>query len=106
MEKPELALRFSDDFSCEYGPPDYFDMTHWAKWKGDAKTENGRGVLYSTEKLGELAVVGIGTRQLHFSPGLKGTNGLKLPSSGTCRKRAMPSSWVLPGRVRCNPGPG
>ena len=78
MAKPELAEQSSDHFSRDYGPPDYFDTARWVKWKGDAKTDNGRGVLYSTEEPGELAIVGIGTRQLHFNPGLKGTNGVEV----------------------------
>ena len=78
MSRPELAQQFSDHFSRDYGPPDYFDMTHWAKWKGDAKTENGYGVLYTTAEPGELSFSGIGTRQLRFNPGLKGTNGLEV----------------------------
>jgi hypothetical protein len=72
-----LKLQFSDDFNKEYGPPDHFDMTRWTKWKGEARTENGRGVLMTTPR-GDVGLAGIITRHKHGNPGLAGSNGVEV----------------------------
>ena len=72
-----LQLQFADDFNREYGPPDHFDMTRWAKWKGDVRTENGRGILTTTPP-GDIGLAGIITRDQHGNPGLAGSNGVEV----------------------------
>ena len=73
MLKPsDLILQFSEDFDED------FDMTHWVKWEGDAKTENGRGVFSSATAPGDFGFAGIGTREKYFNPGLRGTNGVEV----------------------------
>ena len=68
-----LKLQFSDDFNEDHGPPEYFDVTRRTKWKGEARTENGRAVLTTTEDVG---IAGIITRNKHGNPGLGGSNGV------------------------------
>ena len=72
-----LKLQFSDDFDKEYGPPDHLDMNRWTKWKGDARAENGRGVLTTTPP-GDIGLAGIITRKKQGNPGLAGSNGVEV----------------------------
>ena len=75
QRKAGLVLQFSDDFSKEYGPPDYFDMTRWTQLgTGQARTENGYWLMES----GESRVGGFGTTERVFNPGLSGTNGVEI----------------------------
>ena len=50
-------------------------MTRWTKWKGEAITENGHGVLTTTPP-GDIGLAGIITRNKHGNPGLAGSNGV------------------------------
>jgi len=77
-----LTLRFSDSFDSEYGAPDHFDMAHWMKWKGDARTEEGYGIFDAVTTPGEWGDAGICTRGKHFNPGLKGRNGVEVTFVG------------------------
>lgn len=77
-----LTLRFSDSFDSEYGAPDHCDMAHWIKWKGDAGTEKGYGIFDAVTTPGEWGDAGIYTREKHFNPGLKGTNGVEVTFVG------------------------
>ena len=67
QRKAGLLLQFSDDFSKEYGPPDYFDMTRWTRTRIGA---------------------GLATTERSFNPGLAGTNGVEItrqpPAEGWC----------------------
>ena len=77
MATSDLVVQFSDDFERDYGPPDHYDTTRWIKWKGDAKTADGRCV-FSTTSQGEYGTAGIATRERFFNPGLAGTNGVEV----------------------------
>ena len=60
QRKAGLVLQFSDDFSKEYGPPDYFDLTRCTPLgTGQARTENGYWLMES----GESGVGGFGTTE-------------------------------------------
>ena len=79
QRKAGLVLQFSDDFSKEYGPPDYFDLTRWTPLgTGQARIENGYWLLDS----GESGVGGFGTTERVFNPGLSGTNGVEITVAG------------------------
>ncbi len=79
QRKAGLVLQFSDDFSKEYGPPDYFDLTRWTPLgTGQARTENGYWLMES----GESGVGGFGTTERVFNPGLSGTNGVEITVAG------------------------
>jgi len=77
-----LTLQFADSFDQEYGAPDHFDTTHWIKWKGEARTENGSGLLSAVTMPGEWGDAGISTRGKQFNPGLKGTSGVEVTFVG------------------------
>ena len=48
--KASLEVNFRDDFSEEYGPPNYFDMTRWTRlYEAEARTEGGYWLM---EKIG------------------------------------------------------
>ena len=79
QRKAGLVLQFSDDFSKEYGPPDYFGLTRWTPLgTGQARTENGYWLMES----GESGVGGFGTTERVFNPGLSGTNGVEITMAG------------------------
>ena len=61
QRKAELEVQFSDDFSQDYGPPDYFDLTRWTR----LDKARGRTESYATT-------------QRFFHPGLAGTNGVEI----------------------------
>ena len=77
-----LALRFSDGFDSGSGALDHFDLTHWMKWQGDARTANGHAILSAAATPGEWGDAGICTREKHFNPGLRGTNGVEVTFIG------------------------
>ena len=81
MTTSDLVVQLSDDFERDYGPPDHYDTTRWAKWKGDARTADGRCVL-STTSPGEYGTAGIVARERFFNPGLAGTNGVEVTLEG------------------------
>ena len=57
-------------------------MTDWIKWAGDARTEEGHGILEAATSPGEWGDAGICTREKQFNPGLKGTNGVEVTFAG------------------------
>ena len=78
QRKADLVLQFSDDFSKEYDPPDYFDMTRWTRMgTGQARTEDGYWLL-DVLRPPEVAVGGFATTESSFNPGLAGTNGVEI----------------------------
>ena len=80
--KADLVLQFSDDFSREYGPPDYFDMTRWTRMgTGQARTENGYWLM-DVLRPPDVAVGGFATTERAFNPGLAGTNGVEITVAG------------------------
>ena len=87
QRKADLVVQFSDDFSQDYGPPDYFDMTRWTRlYEAQARTEGGywlMDVLHPPPPgpgLASLDVVfgGFATTERTFNPGLAGTNGVEI----------------------------
>ena len=82
QRKAGLVLQFSDDFSKEYGPPDYFDLTRWTRLgTGQARIENGYWLL-DVLRPHQLAVGGFATTERVFNPGLSGTNGVEITVAG------------------------
>lgn len=81
MRERNLILQFRDDFSKEYEPPDYFNLTRWTKWRGDIKAEDGyaiiRAITTQSPGPGVMAFGGFATREKRFNPELRGTNGLE-----------------------------
>ena len=85
--KADLVLQFSDDFSQDYGPPDYFDMTRWTRrYEAQARTEGGYWMMDVGHPpspgpgLASLDMVygGFATTERTFNPGLAGTNGVEI----------------------------
>ena len=77
-EKNWSGTQFSDDFSREYEPPDYFDLTRWTRLgTGQARTENGYWLL-DVLRPPDVAVGGFATTERVFNPGLTGTNGVEI----------------------------
>ena len=77
MRSANLILQFCDDFNKEYGPPDYFDLTRWTKWMGDARTEGGYGLIEALRP-GAMTFAGFAAREKYFNPALAGTNGVEI----------------------------
>ena len=83
QRKADLVLQFSDDFSQDYGPPDYFDLTRWTRVDtARARTENGYWLLEVGDPPppgpGDIAIGGFGTTERSFNRGLAGTNGVEI----------------------------
>ncbi len=88
----DLIVQFSDDFNKEYEAPHRFDMTHWIKWKGEARTENGYAVYSTPTKAGDFGSAGIGTREKYFNPRLRGTNGVEVTFVGYVQLEDAPET--------------
>ena len=95
----DLIVQFADDFNKEYEAPDRFDMTHWIKWTGEARTENGYAVYGTPTKAGGFGVAGIGTREKYFNPGLKGTNGVEVTFVGYAQLADAPKPTAEEARM-------
>ena len=95
----DLIAQFSDDFNKDYGAPHHFDMTHWIKWKGDVRTENGYAMYGAVAAPGQFGVAGIGTRAKYFNPGLRGTNGVEVTLLGYVHKHAPPKPTIDEARM-------
>ncbi len=83
QRKAGLVVEFSDDFSQDYGPPDYFDLTRWTRIdKAQSRIEDGSWLLEvgAFPPLGsaDIAFGGYATTQRFFGPGLAGTNGVEI----------------------------
>ena len=94
QRKAELEVQFSDDFSQDYGPPDYFDLTRWTRLdKARGRTENGSWLLEAGAfpPLGpaDIAFGGYATTQRSFHPGLAGTNGVEITLHDLSHEREL-----------------
>ncbi len=82
QRKAQLQVQFSDDFSRDYGPPDYFDLTRWTRlMEGQARIEDGFWLLEvgnSPPEPGDVFFGGYATTERTFNPGLAGTNGVEI----------------------------
>ena len=96
---PSLLVQFSDDFNKEHGPPERFDMTHWVKWSGQARTENGYAAYSTGATPGQFGVAGISTRAKYFNPGLRGTNGVEVTLVGYLREEGAPAPTAEEARM-------
>ena len=94
-----LTLRFSDRFDIEYGAPDHFDTRRWIKWKGEARTEKGYCMFGATTTPGEWGDAGICTREKHFNPGLKGTNGVEVTFVGHTQQGELHNNQYPPEHI-------
>ncbi len=95
----DLIVQFSDDFNKEYKAPHHFDMTHWVKWSGDARTENGYAIYSAVTAPGSFGVAGVGTREKYFNPGLRGTNGVEVTFLGYVHEHNPPKPTIDEARM-------
>ena len=104
QRKADLVLQFSDDFSQNYGPPDYFDLTRWTRVKtARARTEDGYWLLEvgGPPPLGpgDIDFGGFGTTERSFNPGLAGTNGVEITVADLSHERDLPEEPEKPGEL-------
>ena len=104
QRKADLVLQFSDDFSQDYGPPDYFDLTRWTKVKtARARTEDGYWLLEvgGAPPLGpgDIDFGGFGTTERSFNPGLARTNGVEITMADLSHERDLPEELEKPGEL-------
>ena len=103
QRKADLVVRFSDDFSRDYGPPDEFDLTRWTRIReGRARTEDGYWLLEvggpPPPGPGDIALGGFATAERSFNPGLAGTNGLEITLADLSHERDLPEE-LEPGEL-------
>ena len=103
--KAPLEVQFRDDFSQEYGPPDYFDMTRWTKLDAaQARTEGGFWVMDVLRPPppgpGDLVLGGFATTEKSFNPGLAGTNGVEITLADFSHEEDYPEELEKPEELK------
>ena len=107
-KKSGLSLQFQDDFSKEYGPPDYFDMTRWSKRdEAQSRVENGYWFMDILKQPPpspglaslDLSYGGYSTTEKTFNPGLVGTNGVEITLEDFIHEKVLPKEKEAPKKI-------